>query len=293
MSTEQGVCKMERGVIASPGIINRLPKGFQMERSLSIDELRYYILYWDKVVIPGNNLVYIGLPEEEQLIKSGAVERPSVGFTGRFEGDQVTNAILSCQSVVAQELVKDKTKDWVIHQLGGECQFPNGFNQRRNIIRVDLASSLPVPTGDVNIYELLEFKEKRKDELYSLHAHLDDLYEQVLSSADQDLASKRAISDLAKSIADLDCVTNEHFDKTGKFDLSAELNLSGKDISVGAASGALIDFFATGMTLPIATIAGALISTIKVQSKATNTFQPASKNSKLAFLANAKREVLV
>ena len=293
MSTKQGVCNMERGVIASPGIINRLPKGFQMERSLSINELRYYILYWDKVVIPGNNLVYIGLPEEEQLIKSGAVERPSVGFTGRFEGDQVTNAILSCQSVVAQELVKDKTTDWVIHQLGEECQFPNEFNQRRNIIRVDLASSLPVPTGDVNIYELLEFKEKRKDELYSLHAHLDDLYERVLSSVDQDLASKRAISDLAKSIADLDCVTNERFDKTGKFDLSAELNLSGKDISVGAASGALIDFFATGMTLPIATIAGALISTIKVQSKATNTFQPANKNSKLAFLANAKKEVLV
>ena len=264
-----------------------------MERSLSIDELRYYILYWDKVVIPGNNLVYIGLPEEEQLIESGALERPKVGFSGRFEGDQVTNAILSCQSLVAQELVKDKTTDWVVHQLGGECKFPNGFNQRRNIIRVDLASSLPVPTGDVNIYELLEFKEQRKDELYSLHAHLDDLYEQVLSSADQDLASKRAVSDLAKSISDLDSVTNERFSKTGKFDLSAELNLSGKDISVGAASGAIIDFFASGMTLPIATIAGALISTIKVQSKATNTFQPASHNSKLAFLASAKREVLV
>lgn len=234
---------MDRGVIASPGVINRLPKGFQMERSLSIDELRYYILYWDKVVIPGNNLVYIGLPEEEQLIQSGALERPVVSFNGRYEGDQVTNAILSCQSLVAQELVKDKSTDWVVHQLGGEPLFSNGFNQRRKIIRVDLASSLPVPTGNLNIYELLEFKEKRKDELYALHAHLDDLYEQILSSADQDLASKRAVSDLAKSIADLESVTNERFEKTGKFDLSAELNLSGKDISVGAASGALIDFF--------------------------------------------------
>jgi hypothetical protein len=58
-------------------------------------------------------------------------------------------------------------------------------------------------------------------------------------------------------------------------------------------SGAIIDFFASGMTLPIATIAGALISTIKVQSKATNTFQPANNNSKLAFLSKAKREQLV
>ena len=49
---------MDRGgVIASPGVINRLPKGFQMGRSLSIDELHYYIHYWDKVVFPKNNFV--------------------------------------------------------------------------------------------------------------------------------------------------------------------------------------------------------------------------------------------
>jgi hypothetical protein len=281
---------MERGVIASPGIINRLPHGFEMKRSLSIEELRYYILYWDKVVIPSNNLVYIGLPEEDLLIESGALERPKVGFNGSFAGDQVTDALLSCQSIVAKELVKDKKSDWVVHQIGGECLFPTGFNQRRNIIRVDLASSLPVPDGELNIYELLEFKEKRKNELRSLHSHLDGLYEQVLSSPDPEFASKRAVSDLAMAISDLDTVTKERFEKTRKFDLSAQLNLSGKDISVGAASGALIDFFATGMILPVATIAGAIMSTIKVTSKATNTFQPASHNSKLAYLSNAKNE---
>ncbi len=284
---------MDRGVIASPGIINRLPQGFQMERSLSADELRYYILYWDKVVIPGNNLVYIGLPDEELLIEAGAIERPRIGFNGRFEGDQVTNAILSCQSIVAKDLLKDKKTDWVIHQLGGECSLPNGFSQRRNIIRVDLASTLPVPSDEVNIYELLEFKELRKDELENLHSHLDEVYETVLTSPDEELASKKAITELASSIDDLEKVTTERFEKTRKFDLSAELNLSGKDISIGAASGAAIDFFATGMTIPIATLAGAVLSTIKVTSKATNTFQPASNKYKLAYLSTAKNDGIV
>ncbi|RPA35390.1 hypothetical protein EGC78_05870 [Shewanella frigidimarina] len=284
---------MERGIIASPGIINRLQQGFQMQRSLTIEELQYYILYWDKIVIPGNNLVYIGLPEEDLLLQAGAIERPRVGFQGSFQGDQVTDAIMSCQSLVAKELVKDKSVDWVIHQFGGDSLFPDGFNQRRNVIRVDLSGVLPVPAENINIYEILEFKNRRKDELKQLHAYLDSVYELVLSAPDQELAHRKAISDLSNAINDLDTVFKERFENTKKYDITAELNLNGKDISVGAASGAIIDFFATGMTIPIATVAGAILSTLKVSAKAANTFQPASHNTKLAFLSKAKSEGLL
>ncbi len=75
---------MSRGVIAAPAIINIQGDGFTMERALSPQEIRYYALYWDRVVIPGNNLVYIGLPDEELLIESGVIERPRVGFKVLF-----------------------------------------------------------------------------------------------------------------------------------------------------------------------------------------------------------------
>jgi|VirMetMinimDraft_7_1064189.scaffolds.fasta_scaffold47122_1 hypothetical protein len=293
MSSSGKEFNLERGIIASPGIINRLPQGFQMQRSLTIEELQYYILYWDKIVIPGNNLVYIGLPEEDLLLQAGAIERPRVGFQGSFQGDQVTDAIMSCQSLVAKELVKDKSVDWVIHQFGGDSLFPNDFNQRRNVIRVDLSGVLPVPAENINIYEILEFKNRRKDELKQLHAYLDSVYELVLSAPDQELAHRKAISDLSNAINDLDSVFKERFENTKKYDITAELNLNGKDISVGAASGAIIDFFATGMTIPIATVAGAILSTLKVSAKAANTFQPASHNTKLAFLSKAKSEGLL
>ena len=71
---------MDRGVIAAPGIIRPLERGFVMERSISKEELRYYILYWDKVVIPGNNMVYIAVPEEAELIAAQAIVRPRVQF---------------------------------------------------------------------------------------------------------------------------------------------------------------------------------------------------------------------
>lgn len=283
---------MKRGLIAAPGIINRLPEGFEMKRSLSLDEMRYYALYWDKVVIPSNNLVHIGVPQEDAFISAGAIERPNIGFQGSYGGNQLTDAILSCQSIVAKELVKDKTMDWVIQQFGDECILLDNYSEERNTLRIDLAACLPVPTGEVNIHDILEFKEKRKNEFITLHEYLDEFYEQALSSPDQDLASKKALSKLAKSINDLDKVTHERFQKSNKHDLSAELNLYGRDIWIGAAAGAGLDL-ASGFTLPIATIAGALMSTVRVTAKTTRTFQPAEKNLKLAYLSDARKNGLL
>ncbi|WP_201573162.1 DUF6236 family protein, partial [Psychrobacter nivimaris] len=213
---------MNRGIIAAPAIINRLPEGFQIERNLNIDELRYYALYWDEVVIPANNAVYIGIPQEEEFISAGAIKRPLVQLSGLID----TDAMLSCQSKVAKDLVKEnKGTDWVIQQFGEKCLLLEDYSEERNTLRIDLAACLPVPTGEVNIHDILEFKEKRKNEFIALHEYLDEFYEQALSSPDQSLASKKALSKLAKSINDLDKVTHERFQKSNKHDLSAELNL--------------------------------------------------------------------
>ena len=284
---------MERGVIASPGIITPLPQGFRMERNISSEELRYYVLYWDRVVIPGNNLVYIGIPEEDDLIACGAITRPRIVFEGSFQGDQVTHAMLSCQSIAAKELVGDKSTDWVIHQIGHTAVFPSDFNEERNIIRVDLARTLPVPSADTPICEILEFKERRQSELKELHDALDEFYEQILVAPDPELTKMKSVTRLQESIAALGKVSKEKFSISRQFDFSVQLNLDGKEISVGAASGAIIDFFATGFTIPIATLLGAAVSTIKIKSTHTATFKPAGANTKLAYLSRASTEGII
>jgi hypothetical protein len=284
---------MDRGVIAAPGIITPIDQGFVMERSISEEELRYYVMYWNRVVIPGNNLVYIGVPEEEGLIKAGAISRPRVSFQGSFQGDQITYAILSCQSIVAAGLVTDKSMDWVIHQIGDQTAFPSQYGQERNVLRVTLANALPVPSLETPINEILEFKEKRKDELNELHETLDELYEEVLRSPDPELATKRAVSRLKDSILNIDAASTERFAKSRKYDFSAQLNLNGKDIVVSASAGALIDFFSSGFSIPLATVAGAVASLIKINAKAAYTFKPAEANSKLAYLSHATKEGMI
>ena len=200
---------MNRGVIAAPAIIKPLRDGFVMERSISKEELRYYILYWDKVVIPGNNLVYIEVPEEKELIACESISRPRIQFQGSFRGDQVTGALLACQSIVAEKLVRDKTVDWVIHQIGDSLALPSDFASQQDTIRVALANALPVPDGEVPIHEILEFKQRYKDELIELHKSIDELYFEVLNSPDKGLATKKVLSRFQSSIQNLDRTSHE------------------------------------------------------------------------------------
>ncbi|MDN3518156.1 DUF6236 family protein [Aquisalimonas lutea] len=278
---------MERGVIAPPAIIHPIPQGLKMERGISSQELRYYVMYWDRVVIPNNNLIGFGIPEEDELIQSGAVERPRVNFIGAYGGDQLTEAVLSCQTEVAEELLKDKTKDWVIHQFSSECALLDKVIKEQETIRVDLANVLPVPDANVPINEVLEFKERRKDELGALHQELDALYKEALQAPDTDLETRKVVSDLSQRIRDLDRVSNERFPGNRKFDLAVELNVNGMNITKGVAYGSAIDFFATAYTIPIATVVGGLASTITVTARATKTFEPAKENDKLAYLGSA------
>lgn len=270
---------MKRGIIAAPGIISRLPNGFKMERSITLDELRYYALYWDKVVIPDNSLMSISFEQEEGFILAKAIERPTIDVYGEFELSKIPDMILSCQSQIASKLVKDKEMDWVIQQFGDELIIPDKFYvEERNTLRIDLARCLPVPTGKANIYDILDFKELRKNEFIALHEHIDEVYQQALLSPDQGLASKAAISKLKRSIHDLNIVTDEKFKKIKRRDLSVIFNPETLITDV-------ITMGVSGIPIPIATLS----RLISVSIDSTQTFRPANKNSKLAYLSNAQK----
>lgn len=266
-----------------------MPLGFETGRTLSLDELRFYALYWDKVVIPTNNFIHLGLPQEDDFISAGVIERPLISFTGSMHSEQVPDFLLRAQILVAEELMKDKNTDWVIQQLGHELALPKAYSLKRDTLRIDLANCLPVPSGDININDILEFKERRKNEFLALHEHLDELYEQTLLSPDQSLASKKAVSRLVATINELDKVTQERFSLFNRHDLTTILNIYGKKIQEGIIMDLVAASF-TGKITPIVTIGGVISATIKVSSQSEKIFRPAQENLKLAYLSSAKKE---
>ncbi len=285
---------MHRGVIANPAIININGNGFTMERSLSPQEIRYYALYWDKIVIPGNNLVYVALPEEDILIESGVIERPRVNFQGSFGGAELGHSFAMAQSLVAEKLIEeDKKTDWVLHQVGNQLSIPKEYTEQKKSLQFELVNILPVPDGNTPIADILEFKNRRKTELEALHETIEQAYIEALKCPDPELGSKIAIRNLQKCINDLETVSNEKWKKTSKFSFATEFNLDGGKIINGIASGAAFDFFTNAFTLPIGTIVGGVASIIKLKTNHSASFKPASNQSKLAFLSYANKEQII
>lgn len=285
---------MTRGVIATPAIISMHGDGFTMERGLSPQEIRYYALYWDRVVIPGSNLIYVGLPEEEILIQSGVIERPRVGFQGSFGGADIGNSFAIAQSVVAKKLMEEeKSIDWVLHQIGNKLSIPREYMEPKNSLRFELANLLPVPSGATPIADILEFKERRRTELNALHECIELAYIEALKCPDLGLGTSKAIRELKESIANLDVVSSEKWQRTSKFDFATEFNLDGGKIVSGIASGAAFDFFTNAFTLPVGSIIGGVASVFKFKASYGSSFKPATNNSKLAFLSHANNEHII
>lgn len=285
---------MERGVIASPGIITIHGDGFTMERSISPQEVRYYAMYWDKVVIPGSNLVYIGIPEEDLLIESGVIERPRVQFSGRWSGVDVGRSFAIAQATVAEKLIQeDKSTDWVIHQIGTDLSVPSDYRDRRNALRFELVNLLPVPSADVPIVDVLEFKYRRADELNNLHSKIESAYLEALKSPDPDLSERLAISELSEAIRDLQKASSERWNRTSQFDFSVDLNIDGGHLIQSMAAGAVIDTLTHGLHIPIATVIGGIASMLRFKAGYTTSFRPAANQDKLAYLSHARDERLL
>ncbi|ACH64482.1 hypothetical protein VFMJ11_A0742 [Aliivibrio fischeri MJ11] len=285
---------MERGVIASPALIDITFDGFMMKRSISPEEIRYYALYWDKIIIPGSNLVYVGIPEEELLIETGVVERPRVSFSGSWGGSDLGHSFALAQSEVAEALLKSNDScDWVLHQMGNSLALPSKFKTQQRNLRFDLINALPVPSGATPIEDILDFKYRRKDQLGVLHNSLDELYLQVLNSPDPSFSSLRAVDDLKKAISELNQVSNERWKITNKYDFSAQLNLDGGKLVQGVAAGAAFDYFSNPTDLPLGSVIGGLTSMIKLQAKVSSTFEPAKNQSSLGYLSSAHTEKVI
>lgn len=285
---------MKRGIVASPNIIKPIHDGFVIERSLGVEELNFYALYWDRVVIPTNSFIHARIHDEEALVDCGLVERPRVQFYGGFNSRDMPAFLSKIQVDITKNLIEsDRGMDWVLHQIGDKLILPGVEVDSKRSLRFELMNALPVPVGTVLVADLLEFKERRADELNVLHDTLDSLYLDILKSPDQDLAAKKTVADLKKAIADLDTVSSEKWKATSKFDFSVNFNLDCGKIASALAAGAVFDFYTNMFTAPVGTIAAPFMSLLNVKAGRATAIQASEKENKLSYLSSARLEKII
>lgn len=122
---------------------------------------------------------------------------------------------------------------------------------------------------------------------------IDDLYVEILNSSDVNLSAKKEITSFKKRLTNLDKVSKEEFKRTSKYNFTAELNISRKDISMALAAGAAFDHYYTGFSIPIGTIISAIGSTIKIKAGKTWCIEKAESKMKLNYLSHAHKKRII
>ncbi len=291
---------MLRGIITTPGKITRSLEGGSVfsNQGMVPGELNACLLYWDKIVVPSNNIYHVSLPNEDDLISCNAITRPRIQVAGHFAPGEIGDTILREQTKLAQLLMRNDQIDWVVQQSGGGFIFAEGDFSVSNSIRMSLNGVLPVPPPDVRVNEILEFKERRSDELGELHDTIDRIYLTVLSAPDSTVAERVEVRALNQAIESLQSSYFEHFEGSTKYNLSISFNVSGNRLMAGAilgagAAGVLAPELLQGYDVSLPGLVGAVASCLNISLEKSASLEAAKSNMRLGYLTSASEERIV
>lgn len=280
---------MEKGIITTPGKIVVKSNEFSYN-GLNSSDIKFLTLYWDRIAIPESKIISFGFPYREDLIDCDIITSLHVAdnFDSTTSGE-ISRNIINTQYDFFNLVNKDPNIDWSIHQSGSEMiddksnlLIPSIHEQE--IIKFTLRNCLPIPNEDIPLCDILEFKEKRKDDLEYLHGHIDNIYQEILSAGDTNLANKTALRDLKNNISDIRKVSLESFSTIKNMDLTA---LQATTISVAAIAG--------HQTLEIigGAIAGAVGGALLCETSTKMISTRINHRKKFKYLSHASRDRII
>jgi hypothetical protein len=225
MSRERGLVisvpiKAEGGALTVP----HRPQG----GGLDLQELRFSLLFWDKLDFPSNNQILVGLDDEGRFLQNaGVLHRTHIRLAGDLDTDFAAAVYVQAHLAAFKELDKKEPGVWSLATGENAISFSESELEPARGVLVSLHRAVPVPDKDVPLEDILSFRTKRRDELIALRHHLEDIYQRVIVAGDGELA-------LTTEIERLEIAINNHLKacrETGlKFklaDIDASLNLLG------------------------------------------------------------------
>ena len=196
----------KKGIVISIPFTS-IPNGVKIESNIiNPADVRKYLLYWDEIDYPDNNLISTGLyPDLAFLQKSGILKRTRIIFQGSY---LINDTIfIKTQEQAFKNNEEQEPRKWSLAQLSDSQFYTNTLPKTG--IEFELLNCLPVPQADVPLNDILEFKEKRNSELLAVRIYLNDLYQSIINSADIPRAKNAALGRLELSLKDLDKTMNE------------------------------------------------------------------------------------
>lgn len=194
-AAEPNYGQTKRGLIVSPPIEIEGESILIKKSSLDPQELRFSLLFWDKLVWPASRFMYIeSSPDEIFLETTGILTRPEFAI-----GLDVAQSVAAAQVQAFLDLDSKEPGVWSLAQGENSLLLKDAVLQAGNGISVELHRAIPVPDKDVPLNDILEFRRKRHPELTALRSELDSFVSAInlSSNIEGELAAQVAKVDLA------------------------------------------------------------------------------------------------
>jgi uncharacterized protein DUF6236 len=258
----------ERGLVLSPGLEFRnvndqrgrlarnewvcLCEACLRQLPISPQELRTYLLFWDKLDYPGHREGLL-MHNEEQLflIEAGIMERTKIqGFP-----PDPTMVFSEIQMTAFRVQEEREPGVWSYGRHDGRRSLIEYDSDHRRGLLACLIDCIPVPDKEIPLQHILEFKEKRRDELLALRHHLDGVYQRIVSAGDGPLALSTELSLLQQAIINHTRTAKEHRLALRLGSLEAVLKI---EVDLGRASTVGAFAYTAGLNGLAAMLAGAI-----------------------------------
>jgi len=253
--------------------------------------LRSSLLYWDKLAWAKSSFIHTpNSPEIEDLVKIGVMQTPEFQLRGSGAVEDLMIA------------AHEHALTFFENQAPGMWSAGEGVNsfKNNNTAQLELQSgtgltlynALPVPSADVPLVEILDFKDRRKAELLIFRAHLDAMAKLISSADDSVEALEKALKELDTACSDLIKVTREWQFPVNLANIKASMNFNlATSASAAVTAWKNADYFNLGSTeKAIAAVAAGVTSNFKITADVS--FQKIKRpTSPFKYLYEATREL--
>jgi hypothetical protein len=230
------------------------------QTALDQQELRFALLFWDQLAWPTSRAIHIANgPDEQFLQDAGVMFRPEFTFDG--DGAQ---GLLRTYLQAFDELDKNEPGAWALSQGENSLLLADGRSIEGNGTTLELHRAIPIPAHDVPLQEILEFRNRRRDELLLLRQHLDGFMHGIENISQDDIAIR--VREIDSACSDLLQVGREWQFPMHLSNLKATFGLNAlKFLSAAGGGWKLAEPY--GLTAATVTAAAAgLVSTLELKS---------------------------
>lgn len=228
--------------------------------NLHPEELRFALLYWDKLAWPDQSFLGGDLTDDEKLLlELGVIERPRFNINGEVAQEMLNGClgIFKEKSDLSPGLwsLSEGENSLAVYMERDEFDTVDALSVR-------LARSIPIPGADMSIEQILKFKEKRRDELQCLRACLESSTQSLhlMESPEQYLEFQ--INQMRDACANLLRVSSEWQSPFYISDLGASSGVSLKDL--GAAGLVFKEALEGTGSITAAMVSGALAGAVSI-----------------------------